>query len=321
MVRRRRLQEVVQESGLRAPSLGVVEYVVTDGVGEGLVTDAVANREMAAAWDGEEGEDWARDWERYDRAVRGHHRLLLDNAAIGRSDHVLDVGCGTGEAARDAARAAPVGSVLGVDLSSRMLERARELARADGLANVRFEQADAQVHPFEAAAYDVALSRFGVMFFSDRVAAFTNIATAIRPGGRLVVVVWRGLDANEWLQSLLEALSSGRELPVPPPGSPGPFGLADADATRTALTAAGFDAVDIDAFDHPVWMGADSDDAFEFVGRSGVVRGMTGGLGETERKRALEAVRAVMVAHDTGDGVTFGSGVWLVSARRVPTRP
>ena len=280
------------------------------------MTGTVVNREMAAAWDGDEGEDWAREWVHYDRAVTGYHRLLLDAAAVDASDRVLDVGCGTGQVSRDAARAASAGSVLGVDLSSRMLERARELARAEGLANVRFEQADAQVHAFEPAGHDVALSRFGTMFFADRVAAFTNFGTALRPGGRLVMVVWRSVDDNEWLRALFQALSLGRRLPVSPVGSPGPFGLADAGTTAATLTEAGFDAVDISAVDRPVWLGTDPADAFTFFGGSGIVRGMTQGLDDAERERAFDAVRVALVDHDTGDGVYFGAGAWLISARR-----
>src|SRR4051812_30202769 len=103
----------------------------------------VANVRMAEAWDGDEGADWARDWERYDRSVLGYHRLLLEAAGVGREDRVLDVGCGNGQTTRDAARAGE--AALGVDLSSLMIARARALAAAEGLANASFEQADAQV--------------------------------------------------------------------------------------------------------------------------------------------------------------------------------
>ncbi len=283
------------------------------------MASTVVNVEMAAAWDGDEGEEWARDWERYDRAVAGYHRVLLDAAAVGGSDRVLDVGCGNGESTRDAARAAADGSALGVDLSSRMVERARALAKADGLKNVEFEQADAQAHSFDAAAYDVVLSRFGTMFFADPVAAFANIGAAVRPGGQLVMIAWRGVADNEWLQCVFGALAVGRDLPVPPAGTPGPFGLADADQTRATLTAAGFDAVDLTAVDEPFWLGTDGDDAFGFFRGTGIVRGMTHGLDDNQRTQALDALQATMSAHDTGDGVQFGSGSWLITAHR-PTR-
>lgn len=148
----------------------------------------IANVEMAAAWDGDEGEEWARDWERYDRAVLDHHGALFDAATIGDDERVLDIGCGNGQSTRDAARAAGNGSAIGVDLSSRMVERARELAKLEGVTNVTFERVDAQVHPFDAAAYDVVISRFGAMFFADPASAFANIGAGLRPGGRLVMV-------------------------------------------------------------------------------------------------------------------------------------
>ncbi|HEV8298301.1 MAG TPA: methyltransferase domain-containing protein [Acidimicrobiales bacterium] len=275
----------------------------------------VVNVAMADAWDGDEGEEWARDWPRYDRAVRGYHRRLLDAAAISVSDRVLDIGCGNGETSRDAARAAANGFVLGVDLSSRMLERARELARAEGLANVRFEHADAQAHPFEPSSFDVALSRFGTMFFADQQAAFANIGAALRPGAALVMVGWRVAQDNEWLRCVLTALAVGRELPVPPPGAPGPFGLADVDLTRAALTAAGFDAIVHTPVDEPFWLGSDGEDAYAWFRGTAVVRGMTQGLADTQRADALDALRTTLFEHDTGDGVNFGSGAWLVSAR------
>jgi ubiquinone/menaquinone biosynthesis C-methylase UbiE len=151
----------------------------------------IANVDMAAAWDGDEGTDWARDWERYDLGVRSHHLRLMEAAAISPAEHVLDVGCGNGQTTRDAARSAAAGSARGVDLSSVMIARAREVARDENVTNVTFEIADAQVHPFEPARYDIAMSRFGAMFFGDPVAAFTNIGRGLRPGGRLVLMSWQ----------------------------------------------------------------------------------------------------------------------------------
>ena len=274
----------------------------------------LANVRMAEAWDGDEGADWARDWERYDRSVRGYHRLLLDAAAIQRGDRVLDVGCGNGETTRDAARAGD--RALGVDLSSLMIERGRSLAAAEGLTNATFEQADAQVHPFEPAAYDVAVSRFGAMFFADAEAAFINIAAALRPGGRLVMAAWRGVGDNEWLQCVFAALAQGRDLPVPPAGAPGPFGLADPDRVRAVLESAGFDGVELERLDQPLWLGTDGDDAYGFFKGTGIVRGMTKDLDDVQRTAALDALRQTMVDHDGAGGVEFRSGAWLTTATR-----
>ena len=159
----------------------------------------IANADQIAAWDGEEGDRWTEHEERYEASARRHSRRLLEAAQILTSDRVLDVGCGCGGTTRDAARIAGSGTALGVDLSRRMLDQARERSRAEGLTNVRFEQGDAQVYTFDANAFDVAISRFGVMFFDDPVAAFRNVGRALRPGGRVAFLVWQELRKNEWV--------------------------------------------------------------------------------------------------------------------------
>ena len=117
-------------------------------------------------------------------------------------------------ATREAAEAASRGHALGLDLSTRMLERASELSDAAGLRNVSYLRADVQVHPFEPASFDIALSLFGSMFFDDPVAAFSNVHNALRPGGRTVLVVWQPLAANEWLLVVRGALAAGREFRI-----------------------------------------------------------------------------------------------------------
>jgi len=280
------------------------------------MASVIANADMAAAWDGDEGDDWARDWQHYDQAVAVHHRALMERAAITSSDHVLDIGCGNGEVTRASARRAVDGAALGVDLSSRMLEQARALAAAEGLANAHFERADAQVHDFGAGVYDLVVSRFGAMFFADRAAAFANIATAMRPGGRLVTVAWQAVEHNEWIQAVRSTLALGRTLPSPVVGAPGAVGLADPDGVRAVLTAAGLGDIHIDPLTAPFWVGADASDAISFVRRIGMVRGLLQGLDDADRVRALGALDESIVAHETKDGVVYDSGVWLIEATK-----
>lgn len=140
---------------------------------------------------------------------------------------MLDIGCGTGWSTRLAARAAGApGRVLGVDLSAAALERARRLTRAEGLRTVQYVCADAQTHPFEPGDFDVAVSSFGAMFFAGPVAGFTNVARALRPGGRLVMIVWQGHAANPWAGD-----------------DEAPFSLGDPAVTTGVLHAAGFAGV------------------------------------------------------------------------------
>lgn len=280
-----------------------------------MTTMELANAEMIRAWDGEEGERWTRDADRYESTGPGYGRRLLGAAGISEGSRVLDVGCGTGAISRDAARVVGSGSVLGVDLSSRMIERARERARDQGLGNVSFLRADAQVHPFSAGSFDIAVSSFGAMFFEDPVAAFRNIGGALRPRGRLAMLAWQELAANEWLTSIRQALAAGRDLPTPPAGAPGPFGQADPGQVRRTLSDAGFDDIEIAATSEPLRFGRDPDDAWSFVRNLGIVKGLTEGLDDRALEAALAELRQVLVAHHSGDGVMFGSAAWLITAR------
>jgi SAM-dependent methyltransferase len=280
----------------------------------GMLT--IANVEQAAAWDGEEGDHWTEHAERYDAAGRRPWERFLEADLISANDYVLDIGCGTGRTTRDAARLASSGSVLGVDLSARMLERARERSKAEGLTNVDYLQADAQVHPFDTEAFDLGISGWGTMFFGDPVAAFTNIASAIRSRGRLAMLVWRELDRNEWLVAFRTALAAGRTLPVPPPDAPTPFAQADPERVRRVLGEAGFSDVDFTAIDEPIDFGTNADDAFGFVRGIGIVVGLTQDLDDTTKAGALDELRATIEAHDSGRGVLFGTSAWLITATR-----
>jgi len=278
----------------------------------------IANVEMAAAWDGAEGDHWAAHADRYEAAAPGYWEALLRAVPIGPDQTIVDIGCGTGRSTRDLARWVPSGSVLGVDLSAKMLELARIVADAEGLTNITFEQADVQVHPFAEAAFDLAVSAFGAMFFADPVGAFANIRRSLRPGGGLALLAWRDLVDNEWVAAIREALSLGRTLPMPAVGAPGPFALADRDHTAGVLSQAGFVAVRFDQIDEPIRLGDNADDAFSFVSTFGITRGLTHDLDDAGRAAALEALHVSLVAHDTGDGVLFRGSAWLVTAEWAP---
>jgi SAM-dependent methyltransferase len=272
------------------------------------------NVEQRRAWDGDEGVYWAAHADHFDRAVAAYHQPFLAVAAIVSDERILDVGCGTGQATRDAARAATTGSALGIDLSAAMLEVARRRAAHEGIDNAHFEQADAQIYPFEPEAFDVAISRTGATFFGDPVAAFTNIGAALRPGGRLVLLTWQPPPANEWIRELTGALAAGRNLPAPPPDAPGPFALADPDRIRAVLGAAGYQRITIDATCAPMWFGTDAADAHQFV--LGLLGWMLVGLDDPDRGRALDALRATTTLHETADGVLYESATWIIRATR-----
>lgn len=175
-----------------------------------------ANAEQARAWNGGNGQHFVAENARHRRTLEPHTARLLAAAGIQPDERVLDIGCGCGDTTIRAARSAPGGDALGVDLSAVMLAEARRLAAREHLGNVRFEQADAQVHPFQAAAFDVAMSRFGVMFFGDPAAAFANVAAALRPGGRLAFVCWQDPAKVEFFSLPLLAIAPYVSLPAGP---------------------------------------------------------------------------------------------------------
>jgi SAM-dependent methyltransferase len=273
------------------------------------------NTAQARAWDGEEGSYWADHAEHFDHALAAYHDRFMAAAAIGPSERVLDVGCGTGQTTRDAARVARAGSVLGVDLSSRMIKLARRIAEEQGVSNATFQQADAQIHPFPSESFDVTISRTGTMFFGDPTMAFTNIAQALRPGGRLVILVWQGPRPNEWIRELSGALAAGRDLPVPPIGAPGPFAQADPDDVTTVLTGAGFTDIGLTGLSEPIWFGTTPDHAHDFV--LGLMGWMLHGLDDAGRQRAHATLRDTVSSHATGSGVVFQSATWLIRATRI----
>jgi SAM-dependent methyltransferase len=272
------------------------------------------NAEQLRAWDGDEGAYWAAHADHFERALAAYRQRFFDAAAIANSDHVLDIGCGTGRTTRDAARTASQGSVLGIDLSAAMLEVARRRAASEGLTNVRFEQADAQIHPFGPESFDLAIGQTSAMFFGDREAALANIARALRPGGRLVLLTWQPLAANEWIREFSFALAAGRDLPTPPPESPGPFALADPEVIHSVLTGAGYRDITLDGATAAMWFGHDTDDAYQLL--SGLMAWMLEGRDDGDRARALEDLRATIAAHDTSEGVVYESAAWVIRATR-----
>lgn len=210
---------------------------------------------------------------------------------------------------------AQAGSALGVDISVPAIERARELAEAQGVRNVTFEQADAQVHRFPRERFDLAISRFGTMFFGDPVAALTNIGRALRPTGRLVMMVWQAPELNEWDVVIRRSLEAGWSA-AGASGAPDPFSLADPRTVTDILHAAGFTGVTFTDVREPVYYGPDVAAALAWI------RGFTC-TSETLRQldppaaaRAVETLRLALAERLTDDGVWFDSRAWIVAANQ-----
>jgi SAM-dependent methyltransferase len=276
----------------------------------------IANVEQAAAWDGPQGDVWVEREDTLNASLAPHTEALLAAADVRGADRVLDVGCGTGATTRACARRATDGHVMGVDLSGAMLQRARERAASERVRNVAFEQGDAQVHRFPPERFDLVLSRFGVMFFDDPVAAFANLRRATVAGGRFVAVVWQSVERNPWIALPRAALALGGEAPPIPTDRPGPMGLAHADRTRALLTAAGWSDVELDDVAAPYEFGPDVESAVAHVRNIGMVRSLLDGLDAACAERGIDALRALMAEHATDDGVRLGSRAWVIHAAR-----
>jgi SAM-dependent methyltransferase len=279
-------------------------------------TRAVTNQEQARYWNGGEATHWLVHEERYERMLAPFTGHLLTAAAIGRAGWVVDIGCGTGSTTRAAGRIAIEGEALGVGLSAAMLRQAARRAQVEGLANVRFEHGDAQVNRFIAGAGDVALSRFGVMFFADPTAAFASIARGLRPGGRLVLVCWQNLADNEWI---VVPGAAAPHVALPPPGdpaAPGPFSLGDRDRIATVLRAAALGEAAIEPIAEPLWMGPDVVGTVAFLKSTGIWNSLLRDAGPPAAARAGEAVQAALGPYLTPDGLLLGSRAWLVTASR-----
>jgi SAM-dependent methyltransferase len=270
-----------------------------------------SNVEQLGAWDGDQGAYWAARARRFDEGVSAYRDQFFAAAAIEATAKVLDIGCGSGQTTRDAARCATAGSALGVDLSSHMIELARRLAEQEHVTNATFQQTDAQIHPFADQSFDIAISRHGAMFFGDAPAAFANIARALRSDGRLILLTWQPRERNEWQMAFRAAFTAGRDQPS---SSPSPSSLSDPEQVRGLLGSAGFVDVRVRGLNEQMYFGPDTDDAFQFI--SGQFGWMLRDLDADARACALDALRAEMADHQTNQGVLYESAGWLIEARR-----
>lgn len=277
------------------------------------------NAEQIKYWNETSGPKWVALHERIDAQIRALGQRAIERAVVMPGERVVDVGCGCGLTTIDIARrVGATGAVLGVDICTPMLETAERHARENGLTQVRFENADAQTFQFPPAGVDLAFSRFGVMFFSDPEAAFTNLRAALRPGGRLAFICWQAVQQNPWMLEPLMAVAQYITLPQPPaPDAPGPFSLADAERVRGILTHAGFTGIDVEAVQEtiPVGGGGDLEETVDFLLQMGPVGAALRDTGAELRPRLADAVRQALAAYHTPEGVRMPAAAWLVSAR------
>ena len=285
------------------------------------MTDAIEaagpNAEQIEYWNGEAGTKWTDFNPQLDRMLAPLSAVVIDRAAPASGERVLDVGCGCGATTVELARrVAPGGAVTGVDVSTPMLAMARQRAADEGLA-VTLLNADAETHALPGGAFDLAFSRFGVMFFNDPGAAFANIVRALRPGGRLTFVCWRAVTLNPWVSVPLEAVRPlVPDFEPPQPGAPGPFAFAEAERVEGILTAAGFGAVTLEPHQSAMGVGeGDLDACVQSILKLGPVSRLLREAGDQTIAAAARAVREAVAPYHTGETLEMDSAVWIVGAR------
>ena len=276
------------------------------------------NAEQITYWNDAAAPKWITYQRILDEQIRPLGLAVMDRAAIRSGERVLDVGCGCGDTSLELSRRVGAdGSVVGIDIATPMLERAKQNAAEAGVTNVRFENADAQTQALPAGAFDLVFSRFGVMFFATPAAAFRNLRSALRDGGRVGFVCWQPIEKNPWMGLPMMAASKVIAFPPRPPAdAPGPFAFAEPGRVRAILADAGFGDVAIEGLDTVLTIGdGDLDRSVDFI----VQMGPTGMLlrEKPEAKEAVVgAVKKALAGHHTERGLGLDGSVWLVSARR-----
>jgi SAM-dependent methyltransferase len=271
---------------------------------------------QAEYWNEDGGLAWVDAQVQLDAQLAGVGALAVHAAAVRSHEVVLDVGCGCGATtAQLAALVGPSGRVVGVDLSAPMLARARDSVTEP---HVEFVLGDAGSVPLPAQAFDVLYSRLGVMFFEDSVAAFAHLHAALKPDGRLSVVVWQSLAENEWVTVPANAVADLVELPpLGGPDEPGPFRFGDPGRLRSTLGAAGY--VDIEVVGHriglPVGGGLPQEEAAWFTVDHGPLRRVLASASAAIRASAAERIAAALSPYVTPTGVQLSSAAWVATAR------
>ena len=279
---------------------------------------AFANTEQAEFWS-QIAPTWIEMQDRMEETGGLPGRLAMDGLDLRPGQRVIDLGCGAGRTTLElASRVGPGGEAVGVDISALMLAQARADPRGAARPNASYIEGDAQVHPFEPGSFDAVISRFGLMFFADSVAAFANLHGAARLGGRLAFVCWQPMMANQWL--LVPGAALAEHVPLPDLGSPdapGMFALADPERVRGILADAGWRDIEMTSAHTSILIGGGGtiDDAVEFVRTGSMARTMLADKDPGTQARALSAVRAALAPYLDADGVRLDAAVWLVRAQ------
>jgi SAM-dependent methyltransferase len=280
------------------------------------MTTEEINADMLAFWNGKGGHTWVARQEHTDITLAPVTDALLAFAGPRAGERVVDIGCGCGAATLEFARAVgPSGHVAGLDISGPMLAEAERRASAAGIGNVDWRQVD----PTTAALgeYDLLISAFGVMFFGDRVAAFTNMRRSAAPDARMALVCWRTLAENPWMEVPMTAVAQHLPpRPKPVANAPGMFAFADPEHVTEVLAAAGwtsprFEKLDMD-FD--IAAGRGLEEAVTQSTEIGAVNSWLRNQPERIVSAAIASLREELKPYADGMSVRLPGAMWLISS-------
>lgn len=274
-----------------------------------------SNHQQAELWNVTNGPVWVELQAVLDRMLAPLEARLTQLAFPGEGARVLDIGCGAGATTLAMAqRLGPSGLSLGVDISGPLIDAAKAQAAARGLDQAAFICADAQTHAFEAEAFDSVISRFGVMFFDDPVAAFENIRRAAAPGAGLAFVAWRSPAENPFMTTPARALAPMLPpQPMPDPNAPGQFGFADAERVRRVLAQSGWREVEIERLDAPCVVAAE--DLMAYAMNMGPTGAALRQADRALRERAETTVRSALQPFMDGEVARSTAACWWVTAK------
>lgn len=267
-------------------------------------------------WEGGVGRKWADEWRRTDRSFGGLTDRLIGCASAVPIGSALDIGCGAGELSLALARGHPGSEVVGIDLSEPLVAVARE--RGTHLTNVSFEIGDAGAWRRDGFTPDLVVSRHGVMFFAEPVAAFKNLADVATPGARLVFSCFRTRSENLWAEKIASFLPSGL-VPEAAPAAPGPFAFADPDRVEHILSAAGWSGIGFEAVDFAYVAGSGQsavEDAVSYFLAIGPAAAAAAELADSERATFLGTLRRYLSNNTQGPLVALSGAAWIVTARK-----
>lgn len=287
---------------------------------KGIIAEG-PNSEEIDYWNGQAGQNWVNENRLTDIMYQPFGDRVVARAEPTSGERILDIGCGCGTTTMKLAKLiAPGGAITALDASSVMLDVARKRT-VSATVPINIVNADAETYALEPESYDLMFSQFGVMFFANPTAAFANFHRALKPGGRISFVCWRGPERNPFMMVPFNAVRNFMpELAPPDPDAPAsPLSFASREKVEKMLAEAGFVDVDLDLFETDASMGEGSlEECTRYIVAfaGGTVGAVIRGAGEENTAAIISALQTGLAPYHKDNRVKLGASAWIVSARR-----